>query len=286
MVENARKIISLLDLEDKGLSEEEVNQDWKKVQAGIKEAKAPVYKLKPPYRFFRSAYRIAAIFIGLIALSAGFWFYYLRSSEHKVITGYGETLNYVLPDNSEVALNGNSSITYQDNWKRKGIREVWLKGEAFFRIKSSTEVKRFIVHTPAMDIEVTGTEFNVQARPEKVSVALVSGKVNVSLVAPYSDNVSMLPGELLVFDQQEKKLVKNVTSLQPYTAWLHKKLIFDNTPLRDVILTLGETFGIEIQLVDSAKLSEKVTGSFSSDDVDDLLKALSKSFDIRFEKKK
>src|SRR5690606_32282878 len=55
---------------------------------------------------------------------------------HEVIyqTGFAETKEIVLNDNSSVLLNANSRIVWNEDWEKTGIRELELEGEAFFEV--------------------------------------------------------------------------------------------------------------------------------------------------------
>ncbi len=47
---------------------------------------------------------------------------------------------------ANVNLSTNSSITFSPNFSQQPIREVWLKGEAFFSVKHTADHTKFRVH--------------------------------------------------------------------------------------------------------------------------------------------
>lgn len=57
-------------------------------------------------------------------------------------------------------------------------REIILDGEAYFDV-ARNEKCPFIVHTHAMDIEVLGTKFNVEAyaKQQNFEASLIQGKI-------------------------------------------------------------------------------------------------------------
>ena len=77
----------------------------------------------------------------------------------------GQRVNLDLPDGSNVWLNAGTTMKYPVSFM-KGKREVILNGEAYFEV-AHNEKSPFVVRTHAMDIEVLGTKFNVEAYSKK-----------------------------------------------------------------------------------------------------------------------
>ena len=116
----------------------------------------------------------------MLLLGVSLWYAWLAQSTSTYVTRYGETQTILLPDSSTVLLNANSRLTLSTDWT--DTREVWLEGEAFFRVRkikritspASAEHVKFIVRTDRLNVEVLGTEFNVRQRSEKTAVLLKS----------------------------------------------------------------------------------------------------------------
>ena len=108
-------------------------------------------------------------------------------------TGYGQIRKIDLADGSVVTLNANSKLKIADDLENTPLREVWLEGEAFFDIAKKNGAK-FIVHTSEAEVEVLGTEFNVNTRRKQTKVILHEGKVK--LLAGNAQPVIMKPGEM------------------------------------------------------------------------------------------
>ncbi len=90
-------------------------------------------------------------------------------------TGTAQQEEFVLPDNSVVLLNANSSISYdKQSWMSN--RSLELSGEAFFKVEPGSD---FTVMTPKGQVQVVGTSFNVYSRNEILEVSCFEGKVNV-----------------------------------------------------------------------------------------------------------
>ena len=125
---------------------------WTKVEENTQENL--ILPLNPNYNRKRRL-AIAASLAGLIALGAGFWMLSQQDIIYK--TAYGETKTVELPDGSKVTLNTNSNIRIKHAWNAEIPREVWLDGEAFFKVSHQGNNQKFVVHTQDnVDVEVLG----------------------------------------------------------------------------------------------------------------------------------
>ena len=122
-----------------------------------------------------------------------------------------EPVAALLPDGSEVYLTKGSRLKYSENFNKE-LREVSIKGEAFFTVISNPD-KPFIVHTGEAKIKVTGTSFNVSApvNNQDVEVVVRTGKVLFYNSETYSENsfkVGLGPGDKGIYSQKLKQLNK------------------------------------------------------------------------------
>ena len=225
---------------------------------------APVVNMRTRRRWYWSA--AAAI----ILLAAASWLWVDLSGKSSIKTAYGQVTHQQLPDGSEVILNANSSISYSEGWEKGSEREVWIKGEAFFKVARTANKSKFIVHTDQLDVVVTGTQFNVVSRPEKSSVMLTEGSVLIRTKDGIETRMS--PGDFveLTNSQLERKAVKEETVI----AWTDKKLFFDNTPLSQAVEKIKEHYGEDITIADEALAARTITGIVPNDNLDVLLNAL------------
>ena len=225
---------------------------------------APVLNMRTRRRWYWSA--AAAI----ILLAAASWLWVDLSGKSSIKTAYGQVTRQQLPDGSEVILNANSSISYSEGWENGNEREVWIKGEAFFKVAKTSNKSRFIVHTDQLDVVVTGTQFNVVSRREKSSVMLTEGSVLIRTKDGMETRMS--PGDFveLTNSQLERKAVKEETVI----AWTDKKLFFDNTPLSEAVEKIKEHYGVDITIADESLAATPISGIVPNDNLDVLLSAL------------
>lgn len=193
--------------------------------------------------------------------------------------GYGEKGVLKISDGSSIRLNANSSLRYSPEQFNTAAVEVWLEGEAYFSIVRNPENKKrnFIVHTPDGDIRVLGTRFNVNTRFQRTGVVLEEGSIKVLL----KDSVQGVRGQLLLKPGQRAQFSSNQTDVQVqqvdtvlYTAWLDGKLVFDDTPLKDIIQNIEQTYGVSVKVEEPALLNEKISGSLRNPDLKTLLEGM------------
>ena len=224
---------------------------------------APVIAIRPrKYKWWAAA---AIIFLTLL----GVWQYYSHTSNKLILqTAYGETRQEVLPDGSQVMLNANTTLNYR-NWRQGSDREVWVTGEAFFQVKRTAQKTKFIVHTGNFDVVVTGTRFNVINRNNRNNVLLKEGSVTVQ---HKGRQVHMQPGDYLEFNGTgiQKKTIDNAAVL----AWTEHKLIFDNTPMKEVASQITEVYGVKVTLADEACAAGTISGIMLNDNLDVFVQAL------------
>jgi transmembrane sensor len=225
----------------------------------------------------------------LFCLSSTLVYYISNKQKQKIHhTQFGETATIILPDSSTVVLNGNTTLRYTAGQDFNQNREVWLEGEAFFSVlrKPGSRKVHFFVHTPDVNVQVLGTRFNVTNRGRKTRVVLNSGKVNLSAETHEKKPVTetLLPGEMAELSPAQQKFKKSQVNPEIYSAWTHKKLIFQATPLAEIISLLEENYGYTVHVSNQQILSRKITGEIFIDDVNTLLVALSTSFNLKIEK--
>lgn len=206
-----------------------------------------------------------------------------------VRTQYGEFKEVVLPDQSVVTLNGNSSLRYKKSWNKDKVREVWIDGEAFLNVKHLNQqgnpvktYERFVVHAKEMDIEVLGTSFSVNVRQEKAKVILQSGKIELRFKDQQSP-IEVKPGEKVEYTRNEKA-VKNKMHPGELVLWKGGNLEFNSTPMKEVFDIMESDFGWHVVLPDSSVMNRTMTGSVSTENKEILLKALSIAMHLDIQK--
>lgn len=134
-------------------------------------------------------------------------------------------------------------------------RTVYLKGDAFFQVKKDP-AKPFIVHTGDLITEVLGTSFTIKSYEgaKDIEVSVLTGRVSVYQAADRAirnrKEVILKPNEQIAYTTQSRqlipRLVEDPVQVTPRSQPI--SLIFDDTPLPDVLDRLQVVYGIDIFL--------------------------------------
>lgn len=274
LIEDAARVVKGVAFKKQRLAEEEIDANWIVLESKISQN---------AHRNFWSQekkYAIAAS-ISLILFSAlSIWFLlYEKSVEYT--TKFGEIRNLVLPDSSRVTLNANSTLTYNPSSFSGQERKIFLKGEAFFEIvkKNAPHPIKFVVITQDAQVEVLGTEFNVNERRGKTRVVLNSGKVKLNI--SHDQNAILKPGEMAEYSKENQNLTLQQVDPELHSAWRKQKLRFDDTSLLELAEIIEDNFGLKVVIKNQDLRHRKITGEISAENVNVILTAVSKLFKIQ-----
>ncbi len=229
-------------------------------------------------------YRAAAMISGILVCGVILWMTVYRNRTTRIATGFGKTQLITLPDGSQVSLNANSTLTYQPGWEQEPVREVWLEGEAFFKVVKKNRNGRipFVVHTGQLNVRVLGTEFNVSNRREQTTVVLNSGSVKLEAGSPDTrKDVLMKPGDLVQFSEKDQSFTRKAVNPEKFSSWTQNQLIFDNTPLKEIAQILEDTYGMKVHFADPDLANRTFTATIPVNKPEVLLTALSESLNLR-----
>lgn len=189
-------------------------------------------------------------------------------------TNYGEQKTITLPDESQVRLNSNSSLTFEQT---ENSRKVKLTGEAWFEVAKDS-LKPFTVDGQNAQIKVVGTSFNAISRPHSQMVSLLEGKVNYTIHG--GKTVELKPGESAYADPKTGTISVYSDAVEDRITWMENIWTFDETPLRNIIVALKDNYNITTTVSDKKLLDRRITGKLSTDQTDLLYRALEVSLDI------
>ncbi|MBS1601480.1 MAG: FecR domain-containing protein [Bacteroidetes bacterium] len=260
-----------LRVDEEKMSEGQITLVESRLLQKIREAENKSLSRVGGYRWWMAAAAVFVVAVGIYLLRP----LLIQHPSDELHTAYGEVRESRLPDGSSVVVNADSRLVFSRGWQDGKDREVWLKGEAFFHVAKTPLKSRFIVHVNHFDIIVTGTQFNVVNRQDKANVMLKEG--SVTLHTEEGRELKMVPGDFVEYRSSlEKKAVRNDSVL----AWKEHKLIFDGTPLRDLISIIRENYGVDISTSGDGLEEKKLYGIMPNDNLDVLLLALQSTGDF------
>lgn len=237
--------------------------------------------------FYSWSLRIAASILFLVAA----WYFVSLYQPSSTISPKGTNLvknspgrntRIVLPDSSIVYLNTNSTLEYPSAFGDVS-REVHLKGEAYFDVRKGS--KPFIVRTENIVIKVKGTRFNVQDYKNESDVRTTLEEGSVELLVSNKQRVySLTPGDQVVLNTERSNVSLRKVDPSHFTAWKEEKLVFDNTPLQDIVYKLENRFRVSITVEQRLSKSERLTMTITNETLDEVLDLIQLS--SRFKVKK
>lgn len=236
-------------------------------------------------RTFKGIQRVAAVLaLPLIVLSG--WLlaqvlgYY--SQTVKVTSAPGMVSCVVLPDSSTVWLNSSSSLTYPTRFGKE--RRVCLQGEGYFSV-SKDDRHKFVVDAYNSEVEVFGTEFNIEAyRDDFIRTTLAEGSVGVY----YDDQVRqrrairLQPGQVCTYNSRTGEMQLVRVNVDCVTSWKDGRIVLDRTPLDEALRIIGNRYNAEFVILDDSLRDSRFTGTFSSQSIDVIQKYFNMSSKISF----
>ena len=206
---------------------------------------APSTAKKPSNRWIYYAACITAIFL------IGFFGIKNTPEPISVSSEIASTIEYILPDESIVILNANSSISFIEKvWEEN--RELSLTGEAFFDVEEGSTFKVF---TNSGEVTVLGTSFNIKERDGLYEVICATGKVSVS---SKDEEVILTSGKKAFINNGI--LQETEVNINEIGAWRTGDFYFNQAPLETVINELERQFEIEIEM--SSDITERIYNGY------------------------
>jgi transmembrane sensor len=308
-VEDLRKLWKQIDRRSTGLAEGSFEKHLHRLNNKVFEpdvalqTSSDIQKVSPVRKLVQKKYY--RIVWGAAAASILLFWFVFRTNENTgvkpinntVSTKAGDKASINLPDGSKVWLNGDSKITYVEDFENK-TREVTLSGEAFFEV-AKDKTKPFIIHTRTINLKVLGTAFNVRSydNEKETETALVHGSVEVTLLNNPDKKIVLKPGEKLLVKnipvdtlptykkqkRDEETPIAVLTNMHYYgtdsssveTSWTKNQLVFNDEPLDKIALNLEQWFNVRITITNESLKKEKYTATVEEEDkLEDFLEAL------------
>jgi transmembrane sensor len=230
--------------------------------------------------WLKAAAVITGLLIGALVL------YYVRKPSYSFIsTPYAAIKTVWLPDSSEVMLNANSSIRFNKS-HTGNKREVWVTGEAFFKVRHidiAGKAQPFAVYAGDAVIEVLGTEFNVKNINNTTGVLLRQGKVRFSIPATHTATI-MQPNDYCQYNASQEKIITRVTNPALFTSWMEQKYRFEKAAVQEVCATLEEYFGYHFIIRKPGLATQAVSGTLELQNEQVMWRVLSELFNAKVSK--
>ncbi|HVU54876.1 MAG TPA: FecR domain-containing protein [Puia sp.] len=268
----------------------------------------------PAKRTGRKIYRLLWPVIGIAAAVALVFFIshpeviksdvVQQTAENTISTKPGSKSKIQLPDGSQVWLNADSRITYNESF-RGPFREVQITGEAYFDIAKDKD-HPFIIHASSIDVRVLGTSLNIRSytNEKNTEAVLIHGSIEVTLRSNPDKKIILLPNEKLVVQNGKAAVIKGTPSVQKSEdapvmtlgkahiepkdtvamdiLWVKNKLAFDHETLEEVSRKIERWYAVKVTIPDEKLKHVEYTGVFEDESLRQVMEALRWTGNFRY----
>ncbi len=253
--------------------------------------------LSPARRLARFGFRAAAA-VALVGGGVGVWRLALRDTTPEapitvaeMATPRGQRATLRLPDGTRVMLGPASTLRYASTYSM-GARAVQLEGEGYFEVVHDS-TRPFTVRTASGVATDLGTTFGVRAYAgdSVLRVVVTEGKVSLApardTTAPRlsQDSLLLSPGDLGRIGPDGSLTARRGIDLSGYLAWTEGRLVFQDTPVGEVVVQLGRWFDLDVRLADTAIGRKRLTASFANEPAPEVLQLVAASLGLRVEQR-
>lgn len=189
-------------------------------------------------------------------------------------TASGERSALTLEDGTQVTLAPQSRLRVAAGFGVE-TREVTLEGEAVFTAVHDAK-RPFVVRTAQAVMRDLGTTFDVQAYRGAATTRVVVAEGRVAV-----RGVSLAAGQVAVLGSQGPAQVTSGAQVDDYLAWRTGRLVFDATPVPDVLITLARWYDVDVRVADPALAARHVTATYTNAPLDEVLTSLAATLGAR-----
>jgi transmembrane sensor len=243
----------------------ETDAQWQHLKIALDRKHSEGYDQRGDTRreYFKPAFSFA-VAAAVLIVTGVLW---LRYSSDKIYeTRKGQHSTITLQDNTEVTLNAQSELKV-NRWPLEKARLVSLKGEAFFHVQKNGTP--FIVSTEMGNVQVLGTEFNVRVRENHLEVAVVKGRVMMSVMRHGKDSSVVLSGgQIAECTQNDFPEMPTSIPFPQYPGWIHGKFIFNRSSLLSACREMESQFDVVIRLENPQLYDKTITGTIDGQSIE------------------
>lgn len=210
-----------------------------------------------------------------------------------------KSITIKLPDESTVELSPDSRIAYPNNFDSSETRDVYLSGEAFFKV-TKNPTRPFRVFANEIVTKVLGTSFFVRSFENDTIIQVTVRTGKVSVYSQSEENVKqtktpnrlggiiLTPNQELVYKKANREFRKTLLEEPEVISAdvaIQKNMSYDDTPVIQVFNQLSKIYGINIVYDDELLKKCTVTGDFSEIEgfykkLDPICKAIGAHYEI------
>ncbi len=199
--------------------------------------------------------------------------YVVRNGEHATVQ---------LVDGTQVVLGPGSRLRYSA-LSDDEARTVEVSGAAYFTVAHDPR-RPFTVLAADAAIQELGTQFSVVAYDDDSAVAVVVADGRVAMRARNAKpktGVVLSRGDAAHLTHAGLTTVTRDVNLEATLSWVHKRLVFDDVPLREVTQALNRWYDVDFVFATPALATRRITLTVGTEPVGEVLMQLSKVLDVQ-----
>lgn len=314
LIAEARRILESIRIEQKTFTPEEIDLEASKLLDAINGQnfeEAPRHHVR---RITRRQWMVAAVMTGLILLGiryfpfgkAGhekqqqFYSYSTLTAQRALIEQVNTSdkpISITLADSSIVELSVNSRISYPRSFDSGTTRDVYLSGEAFFKVAKNPNLP-FRVFSNELVTKVLGTSFKVRSfeKDSVIQVIVKTGKVSVysqggkaveeKSTPDNSGGIILTPNQQLTYrkegQQFQKVLLSKPSMIVPVAV--DRNMVYEDTRLEEVFDQISKAYGINIvydmELLKNCTVTADLRNESFYDKLDLLCRAIGAGYEV------
>ena len=227
--------------------------------------------------------KIAAALVAVSTLVSLGALYSSKPTEKVFATTTGGHKIVTLADGSSVELNTNTVLHLSAN--AEGRSATLEQGEAYFQIKHDT-ARPFVVTAGDHRVTDLGTKFVVRKNIGSIKIALLEGRARVDGIGPlaHSASATLTPGDVAIATDETLAVTKKPQrQLANDLAWRRGLLVFNNTPLADVVAELNRYNATKLAVADPNTAKIEIGGTFPASDMAAFIRVAHELLGLRVE---
>ena len=271
IIAEAKKILESLLMEEAKRQDAEITVEVNKLLKTIGETE-PIEIVTQKTVFIQRKWWYAAAAAILITFFSGWHFFspqkhtptkltYTPLALPQNLVEYSNTTDDTklieLPDGSVIELAPDSRISYAKDFSTGNTRDVYMTGEAFFKVVKNP-VRPFRVFANEIMTKVLGTSFVVRSfeKDANIKITVRTGKVSVYAHNGNTAKETAAPNKLggiivtcnqqLVYEKEKQKFQKILTENPLMVREQTQELVYDEEPLWNVFGQLNKDYGVWI----------------------------------------
>jgi transmembrane sensor len=315
LVAEARRILESIRIEQKTFTPEEIDLEAGRLLQTISGQSLQHRPRATVRRISRQQWMIAAVLAGIIVFgvryfppgkagqytaSAESYSYTKLTSSRSLIEQVNTSdkpISIMLADSSMIELAVNSRISYPRSFDSAGTRDVYLSGEAFFKVTKNPNLP-FRVFSNELVTKVLGTSFKVRSfeRDSVIQVVVKTGKVSVYSQAKTTvqetstpdklSGIILTPNQQLTYrkegQQFQKVLLEKPSMIVPVAV--DRNMVYEETRVEEVFDQISKAYGINIvydmELLKDCTVTADLRNESFYDKLDLLCRAIGAGYEV------